>query len=278
MKGKSKQKIFRQLSSCLIEKYSGFRVISIEFERKQRKLFKPIHIIYKPTKSIEIEPLCYFSDDISKAYPSSYSKGKEMRRAHKCSQSYYCNKFFIQETRQKRHMANCSGRPGVVYNFNNQNLISYQDNVHAKGDVPFVIFFDFETAAPTDNCFDPEQKKMFVVSYVMIVAFNPQLNLGRIIIQRRLAHSIEQLTKLNYSTREQITFTDQSLKKMLKYMVLEVEKRRCKNSIGQMFSIKSALVKKTLLKWFNQKCKGQFDKMNPIKKLRYESKNPINWK
>ena len=59
-------------------------------------------------------------------------------------------------------MENCSGRLGVVYNFNNQNLISYQDNFHAKGDVPFVIYFDFETTDPTDNCLDPEQKKMFV--------------------------------------------------------------------------------------------------------------------
>ena len=68
IKDKSKQKIGRQLFSCLIEKYSGFRLISIEFERNQRKLFKPVNIIYKPTKSIEIEPPCFFSDDISKAY------------------------------------------------------------------------------------------------------------------------------------------------------------------------------------------------------------------
>ena len=77
MKDKSKQKIIRQLCSCLIEKYNGFKVILIEFQRKQRKLFKPIDIIYKPTRSIEIEPLCYFSDDISKAYSSSYSKEKK---------------------------------------------------------------------------------------------------------------------------------------------------------------------------------------------------------
>ena len=85
--------------------------------------------------------------------------------------------------RQKRHMANCSGRPGVAYNFNNENLISYQDNFHAKGVVLFVIYFDFEATAPTDNCLGLEQKKMFVVSYVMIVAVNPELNLERIIIQ-----------------------------------------------------------------------------------------------
>ena len=76
--------------------------------------------------------------------------------------------------RQNRHMANCLGRPGVIYNFSSQNLKSYQDNFHAKGDVSFVKYFDFEITAPTDNCLDPEQKKMFVVSYVMIVASNPE--------------------------------------------------------------------------------------------------------
>ena len=86
-------------------------------------------------------------------------------------------------------MENCSGKPGVVYNFNNQCLISYQDNFHAKGDVPFVVYFDFETTAPTDNCLDPEQKKMFIVSYVMIAAFHPELKLDRIIIYRSFAHS-----------------------------------------------------------------------------------------
>ena len=90
--------------------------------------------------------------------------------------------------RQKRHMANCSGRPGVVYNFDSQNLISHQDNFHAKGQFPLLIYSEFETTAPTDNRLDPEKKKMFLVSYVMIVAFNLELNLERIIIQRSFAH------------------------------------------------------------------------------------------
>ena len=37
MKEPKKQNIIRQLSSCLIEKYNGFQVISIEFDRKQKK-------------------------------------------------------------------------------------------------------------------------------------------------------------------------------------------------------------------------------------------------
>ena len=90
MKDKSKQKVVRQLSSSLIKKYSGFQVILIEYERKQRKMFKPIDIICKPMKRIEIELLCYFSDNISKSYSSFYSKGKKgMIRVHKCYQCYY---------------------------------------------------------------------------------------------------------------------------------------------------------------------------------------------
>ena len=89
----------------------------------------------------------------------------------------------------------------------------------------------------------------------MIVAFNPELKLDYIIIQRSFAHSVEQLTSLDYFTREQITYIDQSLIKMLKDMAFEVAKRRCKNSIGKMFSIESALVKKNLWRWFNQEFK-----------------------
>ena len=44
---------------------------------------------------------------------------------------------------------------------------------------------------------------MFVVSYVMIVAFHPKLNFDRIIIQRSFPHSLGQLTTLDYFTREQ---------------------------------------------------------------------------
>ena len=63
---------------------------------------------------------------------------------------------------------------------------------------------------------------------------------------------------------------------MLKDMAFEVSKRKCKNTVKQMFSIESALVKKTLLKWFNAKFKREFDKINPIQKLRFEIQNPIN--
>ena len=51
------------------------------------------------------------------------------------------------------------------------------------------IYFDFETTAPTDNCFDPEQKKMFVMSYVLIVAFHPHLKLRKIKVSTKKLRS-----------------------------------------------------------------------------------------
>ena len=89
----------------------------------------------------------------------------------------------------------------------------------------------------------------------MIVAFQPELNLDRIIILRSYAHTIEQLRSLNYFSREEINFIESCLIKMSKDMALEVSKRGCKNNMEQIFSIESAFVKITLLRWFNKKFK-----------------------
>ena len=64
---------------------------------------------------------------------------------------------------------------------------------------------------------------------------------------------------------------------MLRDMAFDVSKRKFKNSVGQMFSIESAMAKKTLLKWFNIKIR-RFEKINPVDKLRFERLHPANWK
>ena len=110
----------------------------------------------------------------------------------------------------------------------------------------------------------------------MIVAFHPLLSLDRIIIYRSFSHSIEQLSNLDYLSREQITCIEPYLTHMLKDAACEVSKRNCKDRLGQMFFIESAMIKKTLLKWFNLKFKQQFDKIDPIEKMRFELRNKID--
>ena len=146
-----KQNIVRQISICITKKYNKFQAISIEFSRKERKKYKPIDIIYKPTKNPELSLLRYFTQDISKAYHNFYSVGDKTESGFGSYECYYCRKFFLREDRHKRHVEKCAGIPDIVYNFNTKNLITFQDSFNAKGDLPFVMYFDFETTFEFDK-------------------------------------------------------------------------------------------------------------------------------
>ena len=104
-------------------------------------------------------------------------------------------------------------------------------------------YFNYETTAPTDNYFDPKQKKMFVLSYALIVAFYAHLNIRKIVVQRSYGHSLKQLTTIDYLSKDQMKYIDVKLVKQKIY----------KNVLGQMFSIEIAFVKKTLIQWFETK-------------------------
>ena len=52
---------------------------------------------------------------------------------------------------------------------------------------------------------------MFVMSYVLIVAFHPHLNLRKIIGQINYGHSLEQLTTIDHLTNDQMSFIDVTL-------------------------------------------------------------------
>ena len=152
-------------------------MISIEHDKKLRKKFKPIDIIYKPVKKPNAEIKCYFSQDISRACRNTCSKGEKMSHgfAYQC---YYCGKFFARSDKQKRHMEHCSGFPGIVYNFNNQNLVTFEDNLGYKGNFPVIAYIDFETAAPTDSCFDPEQKRCLLCLIRYHTCFSSKIKNG----------------------------------------------------------------------------------------------------
>ena len=74
----------------------------------------------------------------------------------------------------QKHMSCCAGKAGFTFSFDNGKIIDYQDNYKHLGDVPFSIYFDFETTTGSVVFFDA---KMFVVSYCMVVAFHPELDI-----------------------------------------------------------------------------------------------------
>ena len=63
---------------------------------------------------------------------------------------------------------------------------------------------------------------------------------------------LKELATINYLTEDQTKFIDIQILNQLKDIAIDVSKRKCKNTIAQMFCIESIFVKRTLLGWFNK--------------------------
>ena len=67
---------------------------------------------------------------------------------------------------------------------------------------------------------------MFAVSYVIIFAFRPDLDIDRVIIECSFGHSRKKLTTLNYVTRKQLDFKDNKTLLQLRDCALAVADKK----------------------------------------------------
>ena len=65
-----KKNIIRQVSSCIKQKFNGFNIVAVEFDRKFRKDFYPFDKIYKPAKKQHEVIQCFFPPQMHLAYTS----------------------------------------------------------------------------------------------------------------------------------------------------------------------------------------------------------------
>ena len=50
-------------------------------------------------------------------------------------------------------MSVCSARERITYDFDNCQILNYQDNFKYLGDLPFTVYFDFETIPSGSSVF-----------------------------------------------------------------------------------------------------------------------------
>ena len=151
-------------------------------------------------------------------------------------QCCFCSNYYSRKDKYDRHVENCTGRRGCVYNFNTNSLLTFEENLKYKGDIPLVACIDFETTAPTDDCLDPENRKLFAVSCVIIFPFDPDLDIDRVIIERSFGHSRKKLASLTYLTREQLNFKDNNTLLQLRDCALAAADKKSKTAISEMFT------------------------------------------
>ena len=271
------KKFFNELSACVVERFNGFTIVRLEFDNEIRKEFTPVDIIYKPVKKENAILNCFFTDKLHLAYKAVYNETTKWDKlTSSCAfQCYFCSKFWTRQTKLATHMKNCLGKPGFVYNFQMRNLLTFEENIKFKRDVPLTTYIDFETTAPTDCCLDPESNKMNVVSYVIILAFHPKLQLPRIIIERSFGHSLEKLCQIDYLTSEQLKYGDIITVKQLRDCALAVHKKTNVVAMSEMFCTEIKFATDCVLKWYHAKYKNL--ELSLQSKNEFEKENPIDW-
>ena len=98
-------------------------------------------------------------------------------------------------------------------------------------------YADFETIAPSDDYQDPENRKIFAVSYAIVFAWHPDLKLERVIIERSFGHSLDELTDLKYLTAEQLQLINRKTLLQLRDAAIDVSKRKSKIAVSVMFNV-----------------------------------------
>ena len=118
-----------------------------------------------------------------------------MIRSHAVKQCPYCENFFRKSgEKMAAHVKCCAGQASYLLIFD-QSVINYQENINKIGDLPFSIYYDFETTTGSAIYHDA---KMFVVSYCMIVAFHAELKMSRLIIYHAYDQSLVEIRSLAY--------------------------------------------------------------------------------
>ena len=147
------------------------------------------------------------------------------------------------------------------------------------GDVPFSIYFDFETITGNVVFFDA---KMFVVSYCMVVAFYPELDIPRICVFRSYDQSTDQLTSLSHFEALQRNFfanTDHYNRVTLKQLedaAFSVQDSERNTALAEMFSVELKFTIDCLKFWFDKTLKINNLEVKLEDKLDFTEKHPKN--
>ena len=270
----------KELSACITEKFNGYKLLRNHLQFKERKNFIPIDVVYEPTLNDKKTIECFYGPEISLGYYVTRDKlrnGKKETEHNKARQSHYYNNFFVKSAeKMEKHLSCCAGNAGFTYSFDNGKIVDYQDHCKNLGDLPFSVYYDFETTTESVVFFDA---KMYVFSYSIIVAFHPELKIPRLVIFRSYDQNLSALNFLAHFEILQYNFLDdpQNYNKttfnQLRYTICAVQNREKNTAMAEMFNVELKFNIDYLKKWFdrtrkilelNEDIKFEFKQSNPI--------------
>ena len=154
-------------------------------------------------------------------------------------------------------------------------MVTFEDNLNYKGEIPYCVYADFETSVPTDDCLDPENRRMFAVSYALVFAWNPKLKLDRQIVVRGFNHSLDELGDMSYLSSEQLVLRNQKTAEQLNDAVVNVYCKKKKNAIVEMFNIELKFACEILNKRFQYKIRPNKMSLSNLERINYNRNNIV---
>ena len=209
----------------------------------------------------------FFTDDLHLAYRFYYCKKKN--ESYKVTypitrQCYYRDKYFIwHKSRFYDDVKTCSDIAGIVYKFENQKIILFQNNFKYMRDLPFTVYFDFETTTEDSILHDP---KIFVISYCQFYSFHPDLKQDKIVVYRSFQQNAEEIYSLDHFFQEHVKFFDPVTFDKMKDAATKVLFRQKSTSLSELFSIGLKFTMDILVKWFGYTFKPNSLELGEIQK------------
>ena len=171
------------------------RIFEKRFAKSRKKNLQPLDIVYEPTKNVGEPIQCYFAPKIYLAFSTYHTRGNRTNRTYTAKQCPYCQNVFLKnEERIATHVKCCAGQAGYSLVFD-QSVVNYEENFNKIADVPFSVYYDFETTTGSAIYTDA---KIYVVSYCMIVAFHAELKMLLLVIYWASDQSLPELRSLDY--------------------------------------------------------------------------------
>ena len=153
-------------------------------------------------------------------------------------------------------------------------MVSFEDNYRYLGDLPFVVYFDFETIAKSDLF---QGKKMYVLSYYIIIAFHLKLDIERIVIYCSFQQNGDQYFDVSNLKVKMLQLVDRMTLNQLKDAGLKVYLKESSFALSEVFSVELKFTTDLLFKWFYSVYKIRFLELETITKQKHEINNKVDW-
>ena len=153
-----------ELSGCVIQELNGYDLLRNNLQYNGKTELVPIDIVYEPRLDVSKSILCFFRTRSLYCTPDilwkiSWRKQKKGVNSTAAKQCPYCNNFFLKsKEKMKKHISLCTGQAGFNFVFDNGKIFHYQDNYKKTGDLPFSLYFDFETTTGSVVFFDAKNE------------------------------------------------------------------------------------------------------------------------